>query len=240
MKKTLLLFAAALMLGCLGCLTACNDDSDRYVICPSYYRPLIVTVRTLPEGDYYFERDNGETLYPSDKTHVTGYAPEDRRRVVITFDLLGTREGYDYDIALFSVTDLFCTAAEVVEDPSQLAPLGNAPTSLFPTECNLTSEWLTLCVAYPVRDDSKHTFRLIVNRLETPAEHTDGYLDVELHHDDGGDATDPDLGLGRMNYVSFDLTPIASLLKDMKGLSMRILTQQNGTKYVRFDLPVAE
>ncbi len=231
MKRIALLFAA---ISLLGCFVACDDDRDDTV----YYRPLIVTVRTLDGGDYYFERDNGQTLYPSDKSRVAGYEAKERQRAVITFDLLGRGTGYDYDIALFSVRDLYAVPAEIVEDPSLLATMGNAPTSLFPSGCNLTRQWLTLCVAYPVKDNSAHGFHLIVNRVESPEESTEGYLDVELRHDDGENSSEarPD----RMTYVSFDLTPISSLLEGCKGLSLRILTQQNGTKYVRFDLPRAE
>ena len=93
MKRKVFWFAAILL---LGCLTACDDDRDDKV----YYRPLIVTVHTLDDGDYYFERDNGQTLYPSDKSLVPGYEAKERQRAVITFDLLGGGTGYDYDIAL--------------------------------------------------------------------------------------------------------------------------------------------
>ena len=228
MKRKVFWFAAILL---LGCLTACDDDRDDKV----YYRPLIVTVHTLDDGDYYFERDNGQTLYPSDKSLVPGYEAKERQRAVITFDLLGGGTGYDYDIALLSVRELFTGAAEIVEDPSLLATMGKAPTSLLLTGCNLTEKWMTLCVAYPVEDNSKHGFHLIVNRLEEPEESTEGYLDVELRHDDAEGASEA--RLDRMTYISFDLTPISSLLENKKGLSLRILTQQNGTKYVRLDLP---
>lgn len=56
------LFAAL----CLTAFTGCNDNDGDY---PNVYG-LITTIHAIGEGDettdYYFERDNGETLYPSD------------------------------------------------------------------------------------------------------------------------------------------------------------------------------
>ena len=66
-------------------LSACNDDDGDY----PRYTPLITTVRTIDASgsDYYFQRDNGQTLYPSDKSRVAAYRATDRQRAVIWFNL---------------------------------------------------------------------------------------------------------------------------------------------------------
>ena len=70
MKKIGLFLIAAMA---VFAYTSCNDDTDGDY---PRYTPLITTVHTIggEEGeasaDYYFQRDNGEKLYPSDKSRV--------------------------------------------------------------------------------------------------------------------------------------------------------------------------
>ena len=64
-------------------LPACNDDGGYPY---NYVYGIITTVHTLGEEDYYFERDNGQTLYPSEKP--TLYEAEEGSRAIIYFDLL--------------------------------------------------------------------------------------------------------------------------------------------------------
>lgn len=230
MKKPLyfLLFALAVF-----CFSSCDNDRDGDY---PRYRPLITTVRTTDGSDYYFQRDNGETLYPSDKRRVPAYEAKDRQRAIIWFNRLPDIAGYDYNIALYSIQNIFTGASEVVGDQARLDELGNVPTSIRPDNCNLAAEWFTLNVGYPATDDSRHTFTLIVNEVEAPETSTENYLDVELRHGAGGDIQ----GYTHFTYISFDLSGIAHLLEGKKGLSLRIRTQQNGTKYLTFDLPAQQ
>ena len=83
MKKIGLFLIAAMA---VFAFTSCNDDTDGDY---PRYTPLITTVRTIggEEGeasaDYYFQRDNGEKLYPSDKTRVPDYKGKERQRAII-------------------------------------------------------------------------------------------------------------------------------------------------------------
>ena len=54
-----------------------------------------------------------------------------------------------------------------------------------------------------------------------------------LCHSAGGDAA----GYTQGYYISFDLEPIAGELEGMKGIKLRIDTFENGTKYIKLDLP---
>lgn len=80
--------------------TSCNDDDGGEPL-----RTLITTVRTLDGGDYYFQRDNGETLYPGNKSRVPGYKPDPDKtqRVIIWFTLQNGIADYDYNIDLYFV-----------------------------------------------------------------------------------------------------------------------------------------
>ncbi len=228
------LLAAGVVLG----FAACNDDDGDY---PTS-NPLITTVCPLDGGDYCFQRDNGDRLYPSDKTRVPGYRPVDdgtKQRAIIWFSLLdGTVPGYRYNIALYAVEEIFTGTSEVVEDAARLAELGDAKTGYTLGTFNLTREWLTFFANYAVRDNSRHTFTLAVDKSGTTEfENTDdGYLNVVVLHDDGDDSRGYDYGY----YVSFDLTPIAAELEGRKGINLLLPTRDNGNQELKLDLPQEE
>lgn len=231
---------------CLTAFTGCNDNDGDY---PNVYG-LITTIHTIGEGDgttdYYFEyfkRDNGETLYPSERP--SGFEAEENRRAVIYFDLLaGAVEGYDYNIRLYRVEKIFTGTSQVVTTQEELEALGGDRTGFNLQTFNLSRKWLTFYALYPVTDNSKHTFALAVDRTPDTPEGQDigmgndgtseeGYLDVVLCHSAGGDAA----GYTQGYYISFDLEPIAGELEGMKGIKLRIDTFENGTKYIKLDLP---
>lgn len=227
MKKFGFILFAALF------ISACNNDEGDY---PGY--SLITSIKSLDNGDYYFQRDNGQTLYPSDKSRMQGYTPKDEhKRAIVWFNLLEEPvSGYDYNIALYGIDIIYSGTSQVVNTQEELDKLGNNPTS-FMTDylrySNFTKEWLTLYVGYPVSDNSKHSFTLIVNNVEAPEETNEGYLDVELRHNADGDIH----GYTYWYYISLDMTPLAEQLEGKKGITLKIQTQQNGTKYLKFNLP---
>lgn len=216
--------------------TSCNDDTDGDY---PRYTPLITTVRTIGDeagADYYFQRDNGEKLYPGDKTRVPNYRGKERQRAIIWFNLLKeSAPGYDYNIALYAVDEIFTGKAQVVETAGELEALGTAKTGFKDSGrlFNLSKEWLTFYALYAVRDNSKHTFTLAVDKSGTTEfkESAEGYLDVVVRHDSGGDTGGYDSGF----YVSFDLTEIAAELEGMKGINLLLPTRENGDKELKLD-----
>ena len=228
MKKFGLFLIAAIA---VTAFTSCNDDDGGEPL-----RTLITTVRTLDGGDYYFQRDNGEKLYPSDKTRVPGYKGKERQRAIIWFNLLKESvPDYDYNIALYAVDEIFTGKAQVVETAEELEALGTAKTGFQNETFNLSKEWLTFYALYAVRDNSKHTFTLAVDKSGTTEfkESAEGYLDVVVRHDAGDDAGGYDSGF----YVSFDLTDIAAELEGKKGINLLLPTRENGDKEIKLDLP---
>ena len=190
MKKFGLFLLAGIVMT-LG-FVSCNDDEGDY---PTNY-PLITTVCPLDGGDYCFQRDNGDKLYPSDKTRVPGYRPADdgtKQRAIIWFSLLNeTVPGYRYNIALYAVEEIYTGTSEVVEDAARLEELGDARTGYTLGTFNLSREWLTFHALYAAYDNSRHTFTLAVDKSGTTEfENTDeNYLNVVVLHDDGGDDAD--------------------------------------------------
>lgn len=137
---------------CLTAFTGCNDNDGDYT---NVYG-LITTIHTIGEGDgttdYYFERDNGETLYPSERP--SGFEAEENRRAVIYFDLLaGAVEGYDYNIRLYRVEKIFTGTSQVVTTQEELEALGGDRTGFNLQTFNLSRKWLTFYALYPVTDN---------------------------------------------------------------------------------------
>ena len=238
MKKFgLFLLGALTMLG----VTSCNDDDGDY----PRNTPLITTVCPLEGGDYCFERNNGDRLYPSDKSRVPGYKPDgdQKQRAIIWFSLLETIPGdrYNiYNIALYAVEEIYTGTSEVVSDAARLAELGDAKTGYTVGTFNLSESWLTFYALYSCRYNSKHTFTLAVDKSGTTEfkESKEGYLDVVVLHDDQDDQGGPDCGF----YISFDLTPLAAELEGKEGINLLIPTRENGNREIklRFDAPRGE
>ena len=245
MKKNGLFLIAAMA---VFAFTSCNDDTDGDY---PRYTPLITTVRTIggEEGeasaDYYFQRDNGETLYPGNKSRVPGYKPDPDKtqRVIIWFTLQNGIADYDYNIDLYFVENIYTGTSEIVTDAARLEELGSAKTGFQSNTFNLTKEWLTFYALYPVSDNSKHTFTVIVNEVKDEGEKGDGgaeqseaaetdYLQLELRHNPGGDTQSYTDGY----YVSFDLTPLAERLEGKKGVVLHIETNKNGPQEIKLDL----
>ena len=234
MKKIGLFLIAAMA---VFAFTSCNDDDGGEPL-----RTLITTVYTIggEEGetgtDYYFQRNNGEKLYPGDKTRIPNYKGKERQRAIIWFKLLEERvPDYDYNIALYAVDEIFTGKAQVVDTAEELEELGTAKTGFQNGTFSLSKEWLTFYALYAVRDNSKHTFTLAVDKSGTTEfkESAEGYLNVVVRHDAGDDAGGYDSGF----YVSFDLTDIAAELEGMKGINLLLPTRENGDKEIKLDLP---
>lgn len=239
MKKIgLFLLGAVTMLG----FASCNDDDGDfpagYGDYPTNY-PLITTVCPLEGGDYCFERDNGDRLYPSDKTRVPGYRPATdgtKQRAIIWFSLLNnTIPGYLYNIALYAVEEIYTGVSEIVDDAARLEELGDAKTGYTVGTFYLSKSWLTFHALYACRDSERHSFTLAVDKSGTTEfENTDeNYLNVVVLHNDGGDTGGPDGG----SYVSFDLSAIATELEGKQGINLLIPTRENGNKELKIDLP---
>ncbi|WP_418982885.1 hypothetical protein [Alistipes sp.] len=219
MKKTgLLLLAAAAF------LASCNDTDGDYAAY-SYF----VTVKTSTEAPYYFQLDDNKTLYPGDTSRIGAYKPEDGQRAILYFNLLPDNvPGYDYNIAAYYIRDIYTSEARIMTQ-DELDALADDAVSLI--DAQLSGKYLTLRVAYPVSDNSKHKFRLV--RVQTPQQTPthEGYLDVELRHDADGDTGSDDY-----YYISFSLDELKEPMQGMKGLTLRVKTQLNGVKYVQISL----
>lgn len=207
MKKLGLLLVAAFS---AITFSSCMDTEGDY---PQYMN--FVTVRTIPNSqDFYFEADNGQTIYPSDKSKAGSYEPEDGKRALIMFNFLTQIEGYNYNIKLYQISNMFTGKARAITTQEELDAIKDDPIGLY--GARLTKTYLTLHVLYPVNDNEKHKFEVIINEVK-PTITNEGYLDIELRHDNGGETQ----GSTQGSYISFNLADIQGKLTGMKGISLR-------------------
>lgn len=216
---------ALLLLACCSC----DDNDGDYAAYMDF-----VTVRTLAtSSDCYFQLDDGQTLYPGDRSRIGIYDAVDGQRALLYFSLLSeTVPGYDYNAAIYEIRDIYTGETRLLT-AEELALLPDDKVSLY--DAWLRTNYLTLQIVYPVADNSKHNFTLACAEPAQSGEETSDdaeYLEVELRHDASGDTE----GENRNCYISFPLEPLRTLLEGRKGISLRIQTQYNGVKSFQIDM----
>ena len=179
--------------------------------------------------------DDNKTVYPSDKSRVAGYKPEDDQRVIIFFNLLKTGvEGYDYNIALYDARNIYTGETKIVTTQEEVEELPDAQTSYFGSSMN--ANWLNVGIGFNASDLSKHKFLLVRNDFTQidPDNKKEGYLNLELRHDAG---TDTSGGYSYDDrYVSFKLDQFKEDLEGMNGIILRMNTRQNGVIYLQINM----
>lgn len=213
--------------------TSCSDSDGDY---PRSW--AFATVKTLENNDYYFVLDDGKTAYPGDKSRIGAYQAEEDGRAMIWFNSLhSTIESYDYNIALYLIKDIYTGETQTVTSQEELDELADQNTSYFGHASY--GDFLYLQVGFNATDLSKHTFKLVYfpDAEIDPDNKREGYVNMEFRRDANGDE-------GRYNYedryVSFKLDEFKELLKDKKGIILRMNTRLNGVKYIKIDLPKKE
>ena len=204
--------------------TSCNDSDGDYPRLSAF-----ASVKPLENNDFYVVLDDGKTIYPGDKSRIGSYKAEEGQRVVVYFNLLNNKaEGYDYNMALYYIPDIYSGETKVVTTQEELDELADYNTSYMGARLN--NNFLNVGVGFNATDLSKHTFLLVRNDVtEIAPEYTeDGYLNLELrrdaHGDKGGYSYDD-------RYVSFKLDAFKEDLEGKKGIILRMNTRMNGVIY---------
>ena len=208
--------------------TSCNDSDGDYPRLSAF-----ASVKPLENNDFYVVLDDGKTVYPGDKSRIGSYKAEEDQRVVIYFNLLNNKvEGYDYNMALYYIQDIYSGGTKVVTTQEELDALEDDKTSF--KEAFLNSNYLNVWVGFNACDLTKHTFLLVRNNVtEIAPEYTEeGYLNLELRRDAHGDEG----GYNYDRYVSFKLDSFKEDLEGKKGIILRVNTRMNGVKYIKIGL----
>ena len=208
--------------------TSCDDSDGDYPRLSAF-----ASVKPLENNDFYVVLDDGKTVYPGDKSRIGSYKAEEGQRVIY-FNLLNNKvEGYDYNMALYYIQDIYSGGTKVVTTQEELDQLKDDNTSFMGARLN--SNFLTVGVGFNATDLTKHTFLLVRNDVtEIAPEYTEeGYLNLELRRDANGDEG----GYNYDRYVSFKLDSFEEDLEGKKGIILRVNTRMNGVKYIKIELP---
>lgn len=209
---------------------ACNDSDGDYAS-----QWAFVSVSPLANNDYYFRLDDGKTVYPGDKSRTGAYNAKADQRAIIFFNYLkDAAEGYDYNVALYGVQNIYSGETRTVSTETEVKELPTDRTSFVGAKLN--DNYLNLGIGFNASDLEKHCFLLVENTFTQIASENkeEGYLNLELRHDADGDTS----GYDYMDrYVSFRFgDDFKALLKDKKGIILRVSTRLNGDQYIKIEL----
>lgn len=232
-KLRLSIIAFMLLLLITPTLQSCLDDLD------DPYKGTLFAVGTLNviEGkDYYFTLDEGSKLYPSDTTLIRNYAVVDGQRAFVYFTKLEEPlTGYEYNAQINHIENIL--TKDIYSMPAEKAD------SIGDDRINATELWITgdyLNIKYQTYhsndQDKKHMLNLVINEASTGENDKPDYLTLEFRQNAYNDSP---LMLGT-GLVSFKLDNVADLLKDKKGLNIRINSIYDGEKYIIVDLKKEE
>ena len=217
----LFLFAASLQ--------SCLDDSD------NEDSPLfaIGTVKVIEGKNYYFALDEGSKLYPGDTTAIRNYAVVDGQRAFVYFNKLDeVMKGYDYNARIIHIENVL--TKDIYFMPAE------KNDSIGDDRINATNFWITgnyLNIKYQFYHSNhaskKHMLNLIVAQTTADDNNRQDYVNLEFRHN-AYDDSQSILGTG---LVSFKLNNISDLLKEKKGLSIRIKSLYDGERIVTINYP---
>lgn len=211
-------------------LTSCNDSDGDY---PGY-QPIWTTVHTIGLSDYYFTHNNGETLYPSDKSRIGAYEATEGQRAIIAFNILPEPiAGYNHNIALYGIRNILTKDPVTVTTEEQLKEIGDDNIQILDTQVGGGY----LDIYFAATESSNHTLNLIVNKVDdASATAPEGYTAVEFRQS----AADQISVYAKEGYVSFRLGELDPAVSGSKGLYIRFKNLSGNIEYLKAEIPAAK
>ncbi len=184
------------MASVLALATSCNKKDSE---------PMYVSIATLVEGGglmgggVYVEFDNGKTAYVTNASDLQinpSFDSEVRAMIYYTInEEQSSHAGYDMVITLNMVYGVITDYVRYIDD-HDVGNISSYTAGIAINEGYYANKWITLDIAFPYSSPSKeHNVYLVYNELP---EHQgmfqnmyadDGYLYLELYHDDDDDGT---------------------------------------------------
>ncbi|KAA6337530.1 hypothetical protein EZS27_014404 [termite gut metagenome] len=224
MKSFKFLSVISAMLFAFSMQSCLSDLDDDKVICPPGTSLAIATIKVIDNDDYYFGLDDGDTMYPVDKSHVSNYKAKDGQRAFVYFDITDRKvEDYDYNIRVLEIKDVL--TKNIIPLTEETADsIGDDKINVI--SIRLTEEYLTIQFQFLGTNNPNKLHMLnLVRNLTTEEDEEGEYLNLEFRHNAYDDAP---MRLGE-NYVSFKLDD--TLITGKKGVKVRINTIHNGIIY---------
>ncbi len=187
---------------------------------------------------YYFVGDDGTTYFPGDVSRFKYDASEtDGKRAIIWFTPLAEKkEGFDMNIALYSVADLLSKSVETAETIEQAEAAGNDQLAI--SDAAFQGDWLDIAFRIMISYDSKHHMTLLDNKTATAPETTPAdYQYLEFRQKAENMQIDESPGEG---IVSYKLGAYHPALTGKKGFYIRIINLNGNVEYVKIDYKAPE
>lgn len=194
MKKFTFILLA--MVATLPFLNSCNSDAP-----DNWTHGEFVTVRVSMGTNVYFERDNGETIYPERIDRLPGKydgTTKNNCRAVIYYSLIekpatDTDLPYDFYADIFAIGDLATSDIKTVESAESAdSQFGALPVEVYgyedlnetnsPYIINIIGEYLQFTPAVKVKEFKNSKISLVENKFATIPAEADGYTYLELRH----------------------------------------------------------
>ncbi len=191
-------------------LFACSDD---YQYQPEEFRIDLSTVY-LSDNGYYFQLDNGKTLYPEIMPNNISYTFENKQRVLIKYNTLSeNKTGYEQAIQIFAISKVSVSDIKTVTIEND---------SIFGNDAiGIESIWLSgnyINLSFYFYADSKMHYLSLVNN-STISYLDDDLIHLELRHNANNDF----MAYRKKGVVSFDI----SSLKNTYSLPVKIQVDTN-------------
>jgi hypothetical protein len=197
-----------------------------------------MTVTVVGE-EFYFTDDEGKTYFPSDVSrfkYLTEYEDEDENvvskdgnRVIVAFNFLDAPvSGFDYNIALYNVSDILNLDVKAIGSDEDVDEVyGDNPVTIL--DAVLNGVWLDTYCGLMSIDGAKYEITLIDNQPtdlpeDMPADYQ--YLELRLILDEDGSPNVPLEG-----YISFNLDTYAPSVTGKKGLYIRYKNAYGTVQY---------
>lgn len=230
MKKFGIILFAFLAVTTASCFAPHDSDHPVYA--------ALATVR-MPDPSaayFHFDLDNGQTLYPGNRSRIATYDPVgcDGKRAVISFNLLPTPvSGYDLNAVLYQIDPVLTGNIGLVETYEEAAAYGDDPLEVI--NVWVSGGWLNLLCNLPQQITATPTCQLALvdNRFtsvpfDLPADYR--YLEVRYVLD--SPASDME-----RQYASFCLGNYEPTTEGIKGICLRYRAETNHIVYLQIDFP---
>ena len=202
-----------LLLLLLICFFSCDKDDTSGVY---YFEVNLATVHKVNES-FYFQLDNGKTLYPVIFQENLNFYPEDNQRVLMQYGiLLENNSMYDESIQVYSISNINVSSIKELTIENELL-FGSDPIAL--ESIWISGNYINLSF-FIYGDIGVHYVALVENTTLTYPD--DDTLRLEVRHD----ALDDYPAYRKKTMISFD---ISSLEKGQK-LAIKINTYDYGEK----------
>ena len=204
---------------------SCNDtDVDQ-----AHHTSFVTVHQTLSVEGYYFETDNGKTIFPGDTSRIGAYQATEGQRALIAFNLLDNMPGYDYNAAIYGIGHISSADVCVVTDEAELIAMKNDP--IIEIDGRLLGDWITVVIRHQANttDALKHEFAMFLNEVvpSTDEEKEDSYeipttedpevLTLQLRHKNLEETVQ---GYFYDRYYSFNVEEIVNRFEGKKKIEV--------------------